>query len=97
MIRGGQASHERAPFGSLDLLKVRAAIVPMINAALDDPLARNSDSTLISVLHLLCSEVPGSSDSTMRIHQRGLLKLVKQRGGLDRLGVGGSLASMMSM
>ncbi|SMQ46568.1 unnamed protein product [Zymoseptoria tritici ST99CH_1A5] len=97
MQRGLQAPHERAPFGSLERMKVRGEIIGMVNAALDDPAARLADTTVVSVLHLLNSEIMGCTDFTMAMHARGLHDLVRQRGGLHRLGMNGSLASMTTI
>lgn len=78
-------------------MKVRGEIIGMVNAALDDPAARLADTTVVSVLHLLNSEIMGCTDFTMAMHARGLHDLVRQRGGLHRLGMNGSLASMTTM
>lgn len=69
----------------------------MINKSLGDPDLRIADSTIIAVLHLLMSEIMGCNDGTMRVHQEGLLKMVRQRGGLGQLGINGHLAHILTM
>jgi hypothetical protein len=44
-----------------------------------------SDSTLLSILHLLLSEVGGCEESAFQVHYRGLQGLIHRRGGLSQL------------
>ncbi|EME88252.1 uncharacterized protein MYCFIDRAFT_86047 [Pseudocercospora fijiensis CIRAD86] len=97
MRRGLQTPQERAPFGSEQRMKVRSEVLQLINQALADPQMQTADATLVAVLHVLNSEIMGCDDSIMRIHQEGLHNLVRQRGGLDRLGVDGQLASILTI
>ena len=69
----------------------------MINESLNDPEMKTSDATIIAVLQLLNAEIMGCDDSIMRIHQRGLHDMVRERGGLGSLGVHGQLASILTM
>ncbi|KXT02756.1 hypothetical protein AC578_5445 [Pseudocercospora eumusae] len=97
MLRALQTPQERAPFGSEQRMKIRSEVLQLINQALADPQMQTADSTLVAVLHVLNSEIMGCDDSIMRIHQEGLHNLVRQRGGLDRLGVDGQLASILTI
>ena len=97
MMRGQQAPHERKPYGSTDRLKVRSEVLGLINQALADPAMQTTDATLMSVLHVLNSEIMGCDDRIMRIHQHGLDDLVKERGGLGKLGIDGQLASILTI
>lgn len=97
MRRGIQAPHERTPYQSTDRMKVRGEVIAMINDALQDPQLQTADATIVSVLHLLNSEIMGCDDTVMMIHQQGLHNMVRSRGGLDNLGVDGQLASILTM
>ena len=69
----------------------------MINDALADPKQQAADATIVSVLHLLNSEIMGCDDQTMTIHQQGLHQMIRKRGGLAHLGVDGELAMISTM
>ena len=77
--------------------KVRSGVIQMINESISDPDMRIADETIIAVLHVLNSEVMGCNDQSMRIHQSGLLAMVRERGGLHKLGAGGQLGFMLTM
>lgn len=78
-------------------MKVRGEVIAMINQAMQDPQLQTADATIVSVLHLLNSEIMGCDDTVMMIHQQGLHNMIRQRGGLDQLGVDGQLASILTM
>ena len=77
--------------------KVRNGVIHMINESISDPEMRTTDETIIAVLHVLNSEIMGCNDRSMRIHQNGLHTMIKERGGLDKLGAGGQLAFILTM
>ena len=77
--------------------KVRNGVIRMINESISDPEMRTADETIIAVLHVLNSEIMGCNDRSMRVHQSGLHAMVKERGGLDKLGAGGQLAFILTM
>lgn len=81
----------------IERLRVRSEVIGMVNASLDDPELRIADATIISVLHLLNSEIMGCDDRVMKTHQDGLHRMVRQRGGLGGLGVDGQLARILTM
>lgn len=97
MKRALQSPRERTPLGSEERMKVRSEVLTLINQALQDPQMQTADVTLVAVLHVLNSEIMGCDDSVMRIHQDGLHNLVRQRGGLDNLGIDGHLASILTI
>lgn len=45
-----------------------------------------NDATILSILHLLLSEV-GGDESAFRVHYQGLQGLIQRRGGLSQLPV----------
>lgn len=81
----------------VERLRVRSEIISLVNQSLEDPQLRTADATIIAVLHLLNSEVMGCDDRVMKTHQDGLHRMVRQRGGLKRLGVQGQLAMVLTM
>ena len=97
MSRALQPVHLRSPGESMERLRVRQEVMAMINESLDDPELKTADATIIAVLQLLNAELMGCDDNIMRIHQKGLQDMVRQRGGLGKLGVHGQLASILSM
>ena len=69
----------------------------MVADCMNDPQKQAADETILAVLHLLNSDIMGCDDRDMRIHQDGLVKMVMQRGGLDKLGLGGQLSVVLTM
>ena len=69
----------------------------MVAESMKDPEMQIADETIIAILHLLNSDIMGCDDRDMRIHQNGLLSMVQQRGGLEKLGVSGQLASVLTV
>ena len=81
----------------INRIKIRQGVISLINESINDPEMRTSDETIVAVLHVLNSEIMGCDDRSMRVHQIGLHEMIRERGGLDRLGVGGQLASILTM
>lgn len=46
---------------------------------------QSTDATILSILHLLLSEVGGGDDSAFQVHAQGLQGLMHRRGGLSQL------------
>jgi hypothetical protein len=44
-----------------------------------------NDTTMLSILHLLMSEVGGFDEATFDVHLEGLVRIIFQRGGLGEL------------
>ncbi|KAK3053341.1 hypothetical protein LTR09_005510 [Extremus antarcticus] len=78
-------------------LRVRQGVISMINESISDPEMRTADETIIAVLHVLNSEICGCDDRSMKIHQLGLHDMIRERGGLARLGVNGHLARISTI
>lgn len=89
--------HWLATKEGIERMRVRSEVISMVNQSLGDPELRIADATIISVLHLLNSEVMGCDDRVMKTHQDGLHRMVRQRGGLQGLGVKGQLARILTM
>ncbi|KAF2249697.1 hypothetical protein BU26DRAFT_425137, partial [Trematosphaeria pertusa] len=57
--------------------------------------AQTDDFTVISILHLLVSEISGHDEDVFDVHQDGLIRIVEQRGGITSLGLHGSIATFL--
>jgi len=58
---------------------------------------QTDDFTLCSILHLLISEIGGQNEDVFDVHQEALIRIVDQRGGIDNLGMDGSIAAFLSV
>ena len=97
MRRAARLPDERSPHESTERTKVRVEVISLINEALKDPKLQTADCTIVAVLQLLTGEIMGPHQKTLQFHQRGLHDMVRQRGGLDGLGVHGQLALIITM
>lgn len=97
MMRSIQEPRERQRHGSTEQIRIRGEVISMVNQAMVDPKQATADATIVSVLHLLSSEIMGCDDTVMAIHQQGILQMVDKRGGLSRLGLDGRLAGILAM
>lgn len=71
-------------------------VIGMIQRCIESPVHQTSDATLIAVLHLLNSLVMTRGQKTLRNQALGLTKIVVMRGGLERLGVEGEMATIIT-
>lgn len=82
---------------SVRTLTVREQTVKLISESLSDPDTCCSDANIVAVLHLLYGEMIVASDQALQWHEEGLYTMIKNRGGLTKLGGEGLLASMLTM
>jgi hypothetical protein len=54
------------------------------------------DSNIIALTQLIASEIIAGDETTLSFHERGVAAMVEARGGLEKLGVNGRLASTLS-
>ncbi|KAK5123177.1 hypothetical protein LTR85_003375 [Meristemomyces frigidus] len=94
MRRSSLPPDRRPQTESVQRVTVRQEVTSMINQSISDPQMQTADATLVAVLQLLNAELMGSDDHVMHVHQNGLHAMIRQRGGLGALGVGGELASI---
>lgn len=92
-------SHQDAMDGKLTpthlTLTVQTEVFHLLNDAFKERWTRIKDTTIMSVVQLLCSElVNASGPHRLVAHERGLRQLIVERGGIDRLGVQGELAAV---
>jgi hypothetical protein len=58
----------------------KTRVLSMITDCLD-----TNDTTILSILHLLMGEIGGFNEAAFDVHQEGLMRIIHQRGGLDKL------------
>lgn len=62
---------------------------------LTQPNIQGDDFTIISIVHLLVSEIGGHNEDVFDVHQEGLVRIVQQRGGITNLGVDYHIATFL--
>lgn len=84
------------PTESLETLAIRQEVIHLIGRSLLHPRTAVDDFTIIALVQLICSEIVAGNEAALQYHEAGMEAMVKQRGGLDRLGVSGALASILT-
>ncbi|KAF2460725.1 hypothetical protein BDY21DRAFT_376610 [Lineolata rhizophorae] len=84
------------PVDSYETTVVKTEIVHMINETMADEVAKSSDATIMSVLHLIVAEIMGLDDE-ITLHELGIEQMIRLRGGLAELGTNGFIASLMTL
>ncbi|KAF2202280.1 hypothetical protein GQ43DRAFT_369463 [Delitschia confertaspora ATCC 74209] len=74
----------------------KTKLLRMIQDSLRGSATQTDDFTVLSILHLLTSEVGGFDEDAFDVHQAGLIRIVQQRGGINNLGFNGDLASVVT-
>ncbi|KAK4553221.1 hypothetical protein LTR86_009751 [Recurvomyces mirabilis] len=97
MSRQSKHPDQRPKTESVARATVRHQVTTMVNECMKDPMLQTSDATLVAVLHLLNAGIMGCDDKDMRVHERGINAMVRQRGGLNALGVHGQLAMICTI
>jgi hypothetical protein len=87
--------HER-PLESVQTVALRQEVIHLVGRNMLDPEARVSDHNIMAIIQLIISEVIGREESGLSWHEDGIENMIKQRGGLEKLGVNGRLASAVS-
>ncbi|KAK4504676.1 hypothetical protein PRZ48_002637 [Zasmidium cellare] len=86
----GSAHHTHlcnASYESLNFLQLKGMTLRSINAAVQEGVT--SDAIITAVFNLATTEAMFGSPEVFHLHMMGLLGLVRARGGLDMLGIGG--------
>lgn len=81
---------------SVQTIALRQEVIHLVGRNMLDPEARISDHNIMAIIQLIISEVIGREESGLSWHENGLENMIQQRGGLDKLGVNGRLASAIS-
>ncbi|USP80569.1 uncharacterized protein yc1106_07843 [Curvularia clavata] len=74
------------PVDSKQTYLLKDEIIGMINERLQHSNTQSSDATIMVVLHLFVGEVLASNEAAIRVHERGIAKLILHRGGIRCLG-----------
>ncbi|KAJ4301819.1 hypothetical protein N0V90_003915 [Kalmusia sp. IMI 367209] len=89
------AINER-PVESVQTLALRQEVMHLIGQNLLNPESRGDDYNVIALTQLIASEMIAGEEMTLAFHETGVEAMVKQRGGIEKLGVNGRLASTLS-
>jgi hypothetical protein len=73
---------------------VKGKVLRMITDSLN---TQTDDFTILSILHLLVSEIGGQNEDVFDLHQNALVRMVYQRGGIANLGLHGKIATFMTV
>lgn len=76
---------------------IRAEVMDLISHEFDNTEAQVSDLNIMAVLHIMASDIILCDDAALEKHEEGMLKMVLLRGGLQRLGFEGQLATLLMM
>lgn len=76
---------------------IRQEVVQLIHSSFDNPNTRASDLTIMAVLHLMTSDIILGYEAQLRNHDEGLVEMIRLRGTLSDLKVGGQLALLLAM
>jgi hypothetical protein len=87
---------QRRKVESLETTALRQDIIHFVGGNLTNPTQRVADHQIIAVSQLILGEVIGRNEASLRYHQAGMETMIKHRGGLKELGMGGHLASVVS-
>ena len=86
------------PTESIETIVLRQEVIHLISRSLlnPNPLTRIDDLTIIALVQLICSEIVAGNETHLQYHEDGMEKMVKERGGLEQLGVSGELAPILT-
>ncbi|KAF2260045.1 hypothetical protein CC78DRAFT_571455 [Lojkania enalia] len=75
----------------------KTKILRMIKDSLQNFNTQTDDFTILSILHLLISEIGGFDEDAFDIHQGALFRIIQQRGGISNLGNNGDIATFLTL
>ncbi|KAK4993930.1 hypothetical protein LTR50_000144 [Elasticomyces elasticus] len=81
---------------SIRTRRVRSEVINLILRKINLGSAATDDQTIIAVMCLICSDVMCHNEGSLTVHEQGLQKMVRLRGGLKKLGVNGVLAAVLT-
>lgn len=81
---------------SVQTLALRQEVMHLISQSLVDPQARINDYNIVALTQLIVSELISDQESALNYHEAGVKTMIKQRGGLHKLGANGRIASTIS-
>lgn len=74
----------------------KSRVIREINERLQNPSTRIDDSTIMTIVHLIVSEIGSGTEEAFDVHLDGIIRIVEQRGGLQRLGLDGLCAFVLT-
>jgi hypothetical protein len=89
------AIHERS-IESVQTLALRQEVMHLISQSLVNPQSRVDDYNIVALTQLIVSEMISGQESALNYHESGVGAMIKQRGGLEKLGANGHIASTVS-
>lgn len=75
---------------------IKTRVIREINERLQNHSTQTDDSTIITIIHLIVSEMGAGTEETFDVHLDGMVRIVEQRGGLHRLGLQGLTALLLT-
>ncbi|KAK4998822.1 hypothetical protein LTR66_002012 [Elasticomyces elasticus] len=81
---------------SIRTRRLRSEVINLILSKINLGRAATDDQTIIAVMCLICSDVMSHNEGSLTVHEQGLQKMVRLRGGLKKLGVDGVLAAVLT-
>jgi hypothetical protein len=81
---------------SVQTTALRQEVIYLIQQSLLNPQAKVDDYNVIALTQLIASEIIAGEEAALTFHEGGVEAMVTARGGLNRLGANGRLASTLS-
>jgi hypothetical protein len=81
---------------SVEVSLLRQEVMHGLGKNMSSPGNLASDQTIATLAQLILSEIIGAQAISLAIHEGGMERLIEVRGGIDRLGGDGFLASLIS-
>jgi hypothetical protein len=81
---------------SVETSSLRQEVIHLISQNLVNPGQEINDLNVTSLIQLITGEVIGREEISLKINEAGLEQMIRLRGGLNRLGMSGYLASTCS-
>jgi hypothetical protein len=75
---------------------LRQEVMHLISSRMEEPDTQADDQSIAALVQLIVGEIIGVEETSLKIHQSGLEKMIEARGGLHTLGGNGNLASLAS-
>ncbi|KAF2686479.1 hypothetical protein K458DRAFT_198548 [Lentithecium fluviatile CBS 122367] len=87
---------QERPIESVQTLALRQEVMHLISKSLVNPQSRIDDYNIAALTQLIVSEMISGQESALNYHESGVGAMIKQRGGLAKLGANGRIASTIS-
>ncbi|KAF2085885.1 hypothetical protein K490DRAFT_58226 [Saccharata proteae CBS 121410] len=77
-------------------MTIKAEVIRLINESMARPETQANDGMLITIAQLMCSEIVQGDERVLHIHEKGLERIVQQRGSLDEVGAQGLISCIVT-